>query len=132
MRATLKLKERKLIMNAKELFDFLSTMSDEIKEQTEVLILSTKQDNERLISEEADFLSSELECVDKFHAEEFGYAIKSREFAFMQKIASGSILCDNEYIDELKRTYEDCLRHEIKTAMIEKMRKSGIKVPEGI
>lgn len=119
-------------MNAKELFDFLSTMSDEIKEQTEVLILSTKQDNERLISEEADFLSSELECVDKFQVEEFGYAIKSREFAFMQKIASCSILCDNEYIDELKRTYENCLRYKIKNAMIKKMRKSGIDVPDGI
>ena len=80
----------------------------------------------------ADFLSSELESLEKFQAEEFGYAIKSREFAIMQKIASGSILCDNEYIEELKRTYEDCLRHEIKNTMIKKMRKSGIDVPEGI
>ena len=119
-------------MNGKELFKFLSEMPDEIKEQTEFLLMSTKEDNERLIREEAEYLASELEMIDKVQAEEFGLAIKSNEFALIQERANSTALNTEECWVVLSSSYEQALRIEIKDAMISKMREAGIEVPDGI
>jgi hypothetical protein len=121
-----------MIMNGKDLFKLLSEMPDEIKEQTEFLLLSTKEDNERLIREEAEYLASELETIDKVQAAEFGLAIKSNEFAIIQKRANSTALNTEDCWEVLSSSYEHALRIEIKDAMISKMREAGIEVPDGI
>ena len=117
-------------MNAKDLFKFLSEMPDEVKEQTEFLLMSTKEDNERLIREEAEYLASELETIDKVQAAEFGWAIKSNEFARMQNNAWKSVF--HSELESVLCEYYNVLRIEIKNAMIENMRKAGVEVPDGI
>ena len=120
-------------MNGKVVLKMLEKMTDKGLENIEFMILTNKACNDNVAIEEAHYLSTEIEKLDKVHAEEVAYDLCNKKGAEILEKTYESFI--NSYEDEIREVmnyYNDHLRYFIKQSFIKELEKLGYEVPEGI
>lgn len=120
-------------MNGKTVLKMLEKMTDKELENIEFMMLTNKMCNDNIVIEEAHYLSTEIEKLDKVNAEEVAYDLCNKKGAEILEKAYENLI--NSYEDEIREVmnyYDDHLRYYIKLALIEELEKLGYEVPEGI
>lgn len=116
-------------MNGERMFQMLSGMSKEEREQTHLITLSNKCHIDNFITDEKFYLISEVEELDYAHANEIAIHIKPEQIQKFQESAFNDII---HLLDEADSIYRDTVKWWIKETMIEELRKVGYNVPDGI
>jgi hypothetical protein len=116
-------------MNGETMFQILSRMPEELREQMHLIILSNKCHIDNLIADEKFYLISEVEKLDYAQANEIAIHIKPEQIQRFQESAYNDII---HLLDEADTIYRDTLKWLIKETMIEELRKVGYNVPDGI
>lgn len=120
-------------MNGKAVFKMLEKMTDKELENIEFMMLTNKMCNDNVALEEALYLSTELEKLDKVHAEEIAYDLCNKKgVEILEETRKNFHNSYEDEISEIYNYYNDHLRYYIKQALIKELEKLGYEVPEGI